>query len=216
MPKRIDLAGQRFGRLTVTSFAGTDKNGKALWHCQCECGNKTIVLASNLKRKTRSCGCLRQELSSERITNRNNKHGESRTRLYAIWGGIKERTKNPNNCNYDKYGKKGIKMCADWEDYENFKTWALASGYANNLSIDRKDNTKGYSPENCRWVTLQEQNRNTTRNAIFLYKGERKTLCEWAEIAGINYQTLSARIHKLGWNIEKALETPVKKKKDCT
>lgn len=213
MLKRIDLTGQKFDRLKVISYAGTDKRGKALWKCECECENIVIVAASNLKRGiTKSCGCLRSELSSKRILDKNLKHGDSRKRLYRIWRGMIDRTQNVNNCNYHKYGEKGVEICIEWNEYKNFKEWALKNGYKDNLTIDRKDNRKGYTTDNCRWVTSKEQNRNTTRNRIIEYRGKKKTIVEWAEIYSINYQTLSSRLNKLGWSTEKALETPVQGK----
>lgn len=81
-----------------------------------------------------------------------------------------------------------------------------------NLTIDRKDNRKGYTADNCRWVTSKEQNRNTTRNRVIEYRGKKKTIVEWAEVYSINYQTLSSRLNKLGWSTEKALEAPVQGK----
>ncbi len=213
MSKQIDLTGQQFGRLKVISYAGIDNRGKALWKCECKCGNFIVVAASNLKRGiTKSCGCLRLELSSKRMADKNLKHGDSRRRLYRIWCGIIQRTQNVNNCNYHKYGEKGIAICVEWEEYENFKEWALINGYKDNLTIDRKNNKKGYTPDNCRWITTQEQNRNTTRNRVIEYRGKKKTIVEWAEIYGMKYQTLSSRLNKLGWSIENALETPVKGK----
>lgn len=212
MSKRIDLTGQKFERLKVISYAGTDKRGKALWKCECKCGQTVVVSATNLKKGTsKSCGCLRSELSSQRILDKNLKHGDSRKRLYKIWCGIKRRTQNMKDCNYYKYGERGIEICLEWEDYNNFREWALKNGYKDNLTIDRKDNKKGYTPDNCRWITEKEQNRNTTRNRIIKYNEKEKTIVEWAEIFGINYQTLSSRLNKLGWSVEKALETPVKK-----
>lgn len=88
------------------------------------------------------------------------KHGESYTRLYKIWGGIKSRCLNKNYKNYLYYGKKGITICDEWLEFIPFMEWSLNNDYTNNLVIDRKDNNKGYFPENCRWITVKESNRN--------------------------------------------------------
>lgn len=169
----IDLIGQKFGRLTVVEFAGVKKNG-ARWKCVCDCGLTTIATGSNLRKgNTKSCGCLRREMTTER-GRANAKHGEShnnRTRLYTIWCGMRQRCTNPNREAYKLYGGKGVTICKEWQDYQNFKEWAIASGYSDDLSIDRIDPSKGYSSDNCRWITPSENtaraNKNhTTRKAI--------------------------------------------------
>jgi len=120
-------------------------------------------------------------------------------------------TENKNRVKYKDYGGRGITVCQEWRTFEPFQAWALANGYAENLSIDRIDNDKGYSPENCRWVTEKQQSRNTRRNHFYTYGGQSKTLGEWAEQFKIKPYTLKARL-KHGWSIDRALETPVKKK----
>lgn len=140
------------------------------------------------------------------------KHGDTsggnQTRLYRIWAGIFSRCTNPNREHYKNYGAKGITVCEEWRDYKQFREWAKANGYADNLSIDRKDNNKGYCPENCRWVTMKEQERNRTNNHIVEYNGECHTISEWSEICNINVDVLIYRINS-GWDIQTALTKPV-------
>lgn len=135
-------------------------------------------------------------------------HGMKGTRLYRIWVNMRQRTKNPNNHEYGDYGGRGIKLCKDWEKFENFCKWAKENGYAENLTIDRKDNEKGYSPDNCRWVTAKANNRNKRNNHCLAYKGETKTIAEWAEITGLSKAMIRYRVTKMGWSAERALETP--------
>lgn len=203
MPTIIDLTGQRFEKLTAIRMVGKNKNHKALWECQCECGNVVIVDSNSLRRgNSKSCGCSRRHI--------NTKHGDSgRTRLYRIWANMTERTTNPNNQHWDDYGGRGITICDEWKDYSNFKTWALENGYSPDLTIDRIDNSKGYSPHNCRWVTRKAQCYNRRSNHLLTYHGESKTIQEWADQSHLKRNALVQRLHR-GWSVEKALETPVK------
>ena len=134
-------------------------------------------------------------------------HGESKTRLYKIWKGIKERCHNPNNTAFRNYGGRGIGICDEWNGkngYIPFREWALQNGYSDDLTIDRIDVNGNYAPSNCRWVTLTEQSRNKRTTILSTFNGETRTLKEWSEILGINYQTLYRRIFIYGWDTDKA------------
>lgn len=198
----IDLTGKRFGRLVVIKRMKNSKGGKAMWMCRCDCGNKTIVPTCNLNNgHSRSCGCMTAESASKR----NRTHGDRHTRLYGIWTNMKTRCTN-GNCNRSRYyHEKGISVCEEWELYENFKKWSLENGYNDSLTLDRIDNSKGYEPSNCRWVTYKQQERNKTNNHVISYNGMSKTMVEWSEILGINYGTLRSRIYR-GWSIQRAFE----------
>lgn len=101
-------------------------------------------------------------------------------------------------------------VCAKWlNDFQAFHDWAISHGYRDDLSIDQIDNDKGYSPENCRWITEKKQCSNRTSNRIFTIDGVSKTLIEWCELCSINYKTVQDRLRR-GWNINRALHDPVK------
>jgi hypothetical protein len=175
MGKFVDLTGQRFGQVTVVertlNHICPSGQRKTMWRCLCDCGNEIIATSANLKNGHHvSCGCLVAGRMSS-IGKKRKTHGKSNTRLYHIWVGMKSRCLNPHNIKYNIYGGRGIKVCSDWlNSFEEFCDWAMANGYADNLTIDRIDGNGNYEPSNCRWSTLSEQNKN--RNKWHWRKGE--------------------------------------------
>ena len=204
MSRLIDLTGRKYGRLTVLERSFT-KSERVFWKCKCECGKYKNASGKDLKRGTvRSCGCLLREVTSERFR----KHGGSESRLYYIWSSLKKRCENPYQDKHKKdYQGRGITVCDEWHSFEVFQEWALANGYADNLTIDRIDNNKGYSPDNCRWTNNKTQANNKRSNVNISYNGKTQTIAQWAEQLGMKHNTLRNRI--LNWTIEKALTTPV-------
>lgn len=210
MGKAIDLTGQRFGRLVVLSR--TDNKGKnTAWLCKCDCGNITKVITPNLKGgKSKSCGCG----VIDSLIKRSRTHGEShKTRLYSIWRGMKDRCYRQTHPYYNHYGGRGITVCPEWKtSYVAFRDWAKSHGYSDDLSIDRIDNDKGYSPENCRWASNAQQANNQSRNRQITFQGRTQNLTQWAEELGISFPVLHYRL-KHGWSIEDSLTTPTNHKK---
>ena len=191
--RKIDMTGQKFGRLTVIEEAGRTPRKQVLWKCRCDCGNEVVVNGSCLRNgHTTSCGCKTREATIKR----NTKHGESDTKLYKIWSSIRKRTVLCNEKSgrmWRDYGSKGIRLCGEWNEYENFAAWAKANGYKDGLSIDRIDPCGDYTPNNCRWATMKQQQNNKGNNVRITYNGETRTLAEWSDAIGINYTTLHYR-----------------------
>jgi len=182
MGKRLDLTGQKFGRLTVIKLIRINKHRKPVWLCQCKCGNKTEVAGTNLKSgNTQSCGCLYEDIA---IT-----HGMCGTATYDSWASMKNRCNNPNDPSYKNYGGRGIKVCERWQKFENF--FEDMGVKPKKLTIERTDNDGNYGPENCTYATRQEQSRNSRNTKLDPLKVQviKKLLAEsqlkQAEIADI-------------------------------
>ena len=188
MPAKIDLTGQRFGRLAVIREGGRSPSGKVQWKCRCDCGVTLTVTANALRvGETRSCGCLQREVARATFTT----HGMKRTRVYNIWCGILRRCMNPNEPSYPNYGGRGITVCERWRSFEHF--YADMGDPPPGTSIDRIDNERGYEPGNCRWATKPVQNRNRRGNIRLTFDGRTQVLKDWADEVGIPYGTLYAR-----------------------
>lgn len=133
-------------------------------------------------------------------------HGDKHSQLYTVWCHIKARCYNTHDKSYKYYGGRDIKMCDEWyNNYVTFKDWAVNNGYSKGLTIDRIDVNGNYEPNNCRWVTMKQQSRNTRRNRYFTINGETHCLSEWCELLGLKYNKVQARL-KRGWDIKKSLE----------
>lgn len=156
MGSLINLSGQRFGRLLVLSRA-PDHDGRVAWYCQCDCGNKTIATSHALRSGNKqSCGCYHREVFHRMVT----KHGDARKPLYNVFISMHQRCENSNCKDFYFYGKRGTKVCPEWANYPTFKIWALKAGYRKGLTIDRINPNSDYCPDNCRWITIQEQQKN--------------------------------------------------------
>lgn len=210
--ERIDLKGKRFGKLTVIEKA-PNKGVKTTWLCNCDCGNTTIARTNCLRKgQTKSCGCLITEVLKER----NTRHGMYGIRLYRVWHSMKIRCYAENNSSYARYGGRGITICDEWLDFKNFYDWSIENGYIEDAdfgecTLDRMDNDGNYCPENCRWISMKQQQRNKRSNHLITHNGETKTIAEWAEEFQISPSVINTRLYR-GWNEIKALTTPLRKR----
>lgn len=211
----IDMTGKRFARLTVLERAENDKYGNAFWLCQCECGNKVRVSGQSLRNgHTKSCGCLQKEKARLRFLKYGhllkssvpwNKGLKFRTPPYykqikTIYYAMRQRCYNSHNAEYERYGGRGIQICSEWQKFDNFYNWSIKKGYEEGLTIERIDNNRGYVPDNCRFATRAEQNRNTSRNnrVIDEKTGNVLVTAEVARLIGVSRSTAAKWYRKEG------------------
>ena len=196
--------GYKIGRLTVRELAVDGNANQRRWLCYCDCGGMKITSEDNLKRgHCKSCGCLYEKIGGK--SKYGTLHGESKTRLYKIWSRMVWHCERPSYKNYADYGGRGIDVCAEWHNFEVFKEWAYKNGYDGTLTIDRIDNGKGYSPDNCRWATRKQQANNRRSNRKIYYNGEERNISEWADYFGIESGKFNAAIQR-GRTIDEILE----------
>ena len=188
MGRKIDCTGKTFGFWTVNSPASPSPQGLAMWNCTCKCGlTKSIAGCLLASGKTKSCGCERGGLiRALAIT-----HGKTNTREFQTWVRIKHRCNNSKSKDFSNYGVRGITVCDRWMN--SFENFVIDMGIRpEGMSIERIDNDKGYSKENCCWATTKDQNRNK-RNVVFF---DGKCQSEWAAELGISVQAVAYRMKK--------------------
>lgn len=202
--KLIIQSGSKYGKLTVIEEAPkmilpSGQTNRAM-KCQCDCGKTTVVRLLNLVRlRTISCGCI------------NPRHGYSNSKLYRVWKGMLDRT-SINGIDAHRYFHRGIGVCNEWRKFIPFKDWAISNGYDSTLQIDRIDNSKGYSPDNCRFVSVFVNANNRDVTLMVDYDRQKQPLKMILHSKGINnyYHTIIGRI-KRGWSAQDAIDTPIRK-----
>lgn len=212
MGKFVDLTGERFERLLVISRARNSSTHQAQFLCRCDCGNEKVIRANALRMAlTKSCGCLQIENGVMQGGLSRPKHGHCSNGVsptYISWRSMWNRCTNVAHDGYARYGGRGIAVCERWLKFENFL--ADMGERPDGMTIERKDANGNYCPENCHWATSKAQNRNKRNNKLHFYKGESKTVNEWAEVLGIRLSTLEKRL-RIGWDIVRAIESPIRR-----
>lgn len=213
-PGKTVNIGDKINKLTILEFKNVFRYGQNITFakCRCECGIIiTRKLASIVTNKTKSCGCLQTEVQRNLAIKRNFKHGKSdhSYRLYRIWCGMRSRCYKEYTKGFKYWGGKGIKICQEWHDFTIFEKWAIENGYEDNLTIERIEINKDYCPENCKWITIEEQQINKSTNTFITAWDETKTLSEWGrdERCKVKAARIKYRIDN-GWIPEKAISTP--------
>lgn len=205
--KHIIQIGDKFNKLTTIGFINTQKI-----QFLCDCGNITIKNKMDvINNKTTSCGCVKREQTIQKNTT----HGLSRTRLHKIYFAMKTRCYNENTDGYKYYGKKGITICNEWLlDFKNFYNWAISNGYQDNLTIERKDYTKNYNPNNCTWIPISQQPKNKSDNNKITAWGETKNITDWTRDNRCSI-TRVAILRRMRKNIPAELAISCKTMKEC-
>lgn len=201
-----DRTGQKYGQLTVISFAGRGVRNLSVWNCSCECGRECMKYGSQLATgRNRSCGHLQGNPTHDTDHFRRT-HPE-----YTVLLGMIARCSKVDHHNYLRYGARGIKVCAEWNHPSKFLIFYADMGPRPTPEhrIERIDNDGDYRPENCKWATMREQARNKRDNHMITFRGETLCLMDTAHKFGLNHWNLRDRLKK-GWDLETAITTPIR------
>lgn len=205
MSNIYDYIGEVVWNATVIGVAPKEHFNSKQWIFKCNlCGKEFIESPSKvLSGHKKSCGCGKREAAK---THNCNTHP-----LYHTWWSMIQRCYNPKNHNYSRYGERGITVCDAWRESPiSFIEWAdSVGGRPVGMTLDRINNDQGYSPENCRWVSMKVQSNNRSSNTLYTIGGVTKTFTQWCEYYGISDDVVWERIHKLHWDIQEAFQTPI-------
>lgn len=217
MPKHKlfgNLSGSVFGRLTVLKLAGhhPKRTGAYYWECRCECGVIKIISSQGLRSKTsQSCGCLHRDRARERARRTFKKHGQSDTACHKIWLAMRNRCRNPKCDAWERYGRRGIKVCERWNDFARFLA-DMGARPSPQHTVERRDNSGDYEPSNCYWATPTQQGRNKRNNVNITFNGTTMCASAWNEHLGFPPGMVYQRLY-IGWTVERALTQPPMRQK---
>jgi len=211
-PRVNRFVGMKYGRLTAIRYAGT-KSGKQVFEWKCDCGATKIIGTYNVTSGiTKSCGCIQREVTAKRSTVHGLSPRSGKHPITTAWAGMLDRCENPKGGNWSNYGGRGITVCERWHKSSNFIEDMLPS-WKPGLELERNDNSKGYSKENCRWATRTEQNRNKRNLHLLTVNGRTAPISVWAsELSPSNMDLIYVRLRR-GWTPEQAVTIPVGKQR---
>lgn len=202
MVNKEKYVGKRLNNFVVVDVVRRSNKKQAELQCLCDCGKVFYMYPTFFNKGAySSCGCKK----SERLVKMHLTHSGSNHPLYQEWRSMISRCHCKDSYNYKDYGARGITVCDEWQDPNNFYEWANSvGGRPTKATLERIDNSKGYCPENCRWATMKEQSRNKRSNIIIEYNGKKQCIQDWAEELGIKHETIRRRYHQ-GLPTEKVL-----------
>lgn len=200
--KRINLIGNRYGRLTVINYSHSSSQGCTYWVCKCDCGDEKVICGIGLRGGlTQSCGCLRKEITAVNSF----RHGHSRDRLYKTWTGMKQRCYTETSQDYPDYGGRGVTVCETWKnEFMAFREWAIRSGYTDDLTIERLDTSGNYEPGNCTWIPHRNQAINRRSTRFIDFRDLRMTLTEFSSAFDLTPLMVREGYYK-GWDADKII-----------
>lgn len=189
--------GNKYNRWTILQFSHI-KNRRYYYKCKCDCGNTNIIdISSVVNGRSKSCGCYKREVDAEKGRKMLTKHNLSNTKIWKKWVSIINRCYDKNQDNYYLYGGRGIKVCDEWKsNFVKFYNWAISNGYKDGLTIDRIDVNGNYEPNNCRFITMQEQHYNK-RDTIYIFNnGVKYTINDLYKTYGVDKKKIRDRYYK--------------------
>ncbi len=200
----IQIIGAKFGKLTPIKRDKDYSNGRRKWLCLCECGVEKVIGENSFRYgRTTSCGCVQLEWAKRHTKT----HGMSKTKEYMTWQAMHARCKGYGENETKNYKDRGIAVCKKWASFENFYAH-MGKRPSPKHTLERKNNNKGYSPENCVWAIRKQQQRNTRRNRRLTINGVTKCMSEWCEIYGVKVNMIRRRLAS-GLSPKEAFEMPV-------
>ena len=199
-----DIKGMRSGRLVAVRRIKNSKGHGYKWLCQCDCGNtKKIRIDAITSSRVKSCGCLQKEWAAKGLAFK--KHGNSTSKTYASWQGMKSRCYSPKNKDYRHYGGRGIAVSPQWVD--SYETFVADMGEASKgMTIERIDCNKDYTKENCTWVHKSKQNNNKRTSIIVEWGGDKMCLMELSIKTGVNYDYIRYRLQNKGMELKEIIK----------
>lgn len=201
--RSVDLKGIRFGKLTALRQDHKDAARQIVWECKCDCGRVHYSPAGQLRSGVvLSCGCSRATHGHTR--------GEGVSPTYKSWNSMRQRCENKSDPSYERYGGRGITVCARWASFENFLS--DMGQRPQGKTLDRIDVNGNYEPSNCKWATPTQQQRNRRDARNVTAKGKTLSIHEWAALLGTSAQAIAWRL-KQGMTAEEAVTNPIRHKR---